>query len=504
LEAARDLDPDHPETLNTLIQHHRDHGALSLALADAERLIRQPGWNVRGMVILASLRHELLEPAAATELLFEVLKRKSDPAPAGTDSHQLRRLLSLCLLESSRPIEAGIQLAIALESGPDPELLWLLSRARLMEGRVAEAKTALAESGEFAHNDPLRHEPAPYVGASRCAGCHPREVRTQQQSRHSQSIMSRTVISSLSWPEKPLVDRANPRVTHRVERVDGRLETTTQVEDQSFSAVIQYALGSNHQGRSFVARDGQGQARELRISQYPASPEWDRTSEHPREPPGPDGYLGRPISDDSVRRCVHCHSTNFRAVQAPAGRPEASDHGIGCERCHGPGGHHLQAVELQLPDLAIARPKLASAAQVVDLCGQCHKAPESASPAHASYIRFQAPTFIQSQCYTKSGTMSCITCHNPHRDASRDPAHYEAICLQCHPTPGSSVKLSREGQAQRKTWAPCPTGSKWDCLKCHMTRIREAVPRTAFTDHHIRIREAPKRLTNDPGGAAGL
>jgi hypothetical protein len=504
LGAARDLDPDHPETLNILIRYHRENETLSLAVADAERLMRRPEWNVRGMAILASLRRELFEPAAAADLLVEVLRRESDLPSAGTDLRQLRRLLSLCLLESNRPREAGIQLAQVLEFGPDAELSWLLSRARLMEGKVAEAKAALAESGEFAHNDPLRHEPASYVGASRCMGCHPREFRSQQQSRHARTIVAGTVISSLPWPDEPLVDRANPHVTHRLRRVNDRLEATTQFEDQSFTALIQYALGSNHQGRSFVARDGQGQARELRISQYPAAPEWDRTSEHPSEPPGPDGYLGRPISEDSVRRCLHCHSTNFRAVQAPTGRPEASDHGIGCERCHGPGGHHLQAIDRQFPDLAIARPKLASAAQIVSLCGQCHKAPESASPAKASYIRFQAPTFVQSRCYTEAGTMSCVTCHNPHRDASRDPAHYEAICLQCHPTPGSSLKSSGEKQAQVMSWAPCPTGARRDCLGCHMRKVAEAVPRTIFTDHHIRIQKVTDPTKNGPGAAAGF
>ena len=204
-------------------------------------------------------------------------------------------------------------------------------------------------------------------------------------------------------------------------------------------------MGSNHQGRSFLAHDRQGQARELRLSQYPSAPFWSRTSEHPVKPPGPDGYLGRPIPDESVRRCVHCHSTNFRAIQDPEGRPEAGDHGIGCERCHGPGGHHLRAVDAKFPDLAIARPKIATAAQVVSICAQCHKAPESASPLSPTYIRFQVPTLVRSRCYTESGSLSCVTCHNPHRDASRNASDYEAICLQCH----SSAKQSGRQTAIR-------------------------------------------------------
>jgi hypothetical protein len=140
----------------------------------------------------------------------------------------------------------------------------------------------------------------------------------------------------------------------------------------------------------------------------------------------------------------------------------------------------------------------------VGLCKQCHKAPESASPAKASFIRFQAPTFVLSRCYTESGTMSCVTCHNPHRDADRDPAHYEKVCLQCHPDQGSSNKRSSHALAQGKTWASCPTGAKRDCLKCHMPKIREAVPRTTFTDHHIQIRHVPVHWQNDSPAASGL
>ena len=121
----------------------------------------------------------------------------------------------------------------------------------------------------------------------------------------------------------------------------------------------------------------------------------------------------------------HCHSTNFRAVFYPSGRPEAADHGIGCERCHGPGGHHLQAVRTGFPDLAIGRPRLAPADRVVALCGECHESPEPHLPSDPSLIRFQAPSLVLSRCYTESRSLSCVTCHDPHQNASRTPSHYE-------------------------------------------------------------------------------
>ncbi len=350
---ANDADPNHPETLAATITHLIANQTLTQAAEDAERLMKQPGWEPRGMLLLARARHELLDPAAAATLLTEALQREPEMAHSGTDPREVRRLLATCLLETAQPAEARAQLEKVLASGSDPHAAWLLSRSFLMEGKLAEARTALETAqGEAGEQDPLRAEPAPFVGAARWQTCHPKEFNSQQQSRHAQTIKSKSELRTLPWPGQPLVDLNNPRVIHAFQKAENTVKVEARVEHLTFSALVDYALGSNHQGRSFVGHDRMGQARELRISEYPSDPVWSRTSAHPARPPGRDGYLGRRISDESVRFCVHCHSTNFRAVQQPTGRPEAGDHGIGCERCHGPGGHHV----LRGPG-AVSRPR---------------------------------------------------------------------------------------------------------------------------------------------------
>ena len=247
------------------------------------------------------------------------------------------------------------------------------------------------------------------------------------------------------------------------------------------------ALGSNHQGQSFLAHDDRGQAYELRISRYPAAPEWDRTMEHPAVPPDPSGYLGRPVSAESFRKCLHCHSTDFRAAWQPEGRPEARDRGIGCERCHGPGGNHAPAVAAGFPEPAIARPRLASPGQVVALCADCHTAPPSTTPADAGFVRYQASGFVLSRCYTRSAEgFSCVTCHDPHKDADTSPASYEVRCRECHDVPRPSKTVAKPNPA--RSGPPCPVNPRTDCLSCHMPRVKDAVPRTVFTDHRIRVR----------------
>jgi hypothetical protein len=357
----------------------------------------------------------------------------------------------------------------------------------LQQGRIAEARAALERAGGRAARDPMVREPAPYVGARTCAPCHPDQFESQQRSRHARTLRRADSLADLPWPAPPVGDRDNPSVTHRLAHDGNRIEAATTVGSDIFRAVIAYALGSNHQGQSFLARDDQGLAYELRISRYPAAPEWDRTMEHPAVPPDAAGYLGRPVSPETARRCLHCHATNFRAAREPDGRPEASDRGIGCERCHGPGGHHAAAVAVPFPDMAIARPRLASAAQVVALCGECHTAPASTTRSDSGFVRYQVSGLVLSRCYTKSGEgLSCVACHDPHQDAETAPSVYVERCLECHGSPGTTTK-SPEASSGR-TGPRCPVNPRADCLSCHMPRVKDAVPRAVFTDHWIRIR----------------
>src|SRR6185312_888998 len=123
-------------------------------------------------------------------------------------------------------------------------------------------------------------------------------------------------------------------------------------------------------------------------------------------------------------QCLQCHATDYRVAEDRS-RPESTDRGIGCERCHGPGGNHVRAVATKFRDPAIARPQLYSADRIIALCGQCHSPREdrSADLDKPAAVKFQAATLIRSRCYTESdGSFQCLTCHNPHRNAETSPS----------------------------------------------------------------------------------
>ncbi len=100
-------------------------------------------------------------------------------------------------------------------------------------------------------------------------------------------------------------------------------------------------------------------------------------------------------------------------------------------------------------------------------------------------MRFQGATLTWSRCYTESdGGLSCVTCHDPHRDAETEPAHYEAACLRCHgPGPDRA----------RKRPTTCPVDASGDCVRCHMPPARGVVPHITFHDHHIRVHRPAAR-----------
>ncbi len=495
LGAARDLEPDHAETLDALSHYWAQTGSMSDAVDAAERLRKQPGWQVRGDVRLGRLLAQLFDPARAASMLADALRRDPQLTHADLAPPAARRLLARAWLEAGRPALARAALDDSTPHGQglDAEGSWLKSRAYLQESQFADALSALKAANEFDSSDPLVREPAPFLGAASCAACHRALFKSQQASRHSRTLKNTVQIRDVPWPKSKVTDPDNPRVNHQFLGVDSKIEVVTAVGNEVFRAVVEFAMGSNHHGQSFLAREENGQIRELRIAHYPAAPEWDRTMEHPLEPPDVPGYLGRPITAEAFRKCINCHSTNFRAVLEPDGRPEARDHGIGCERCHGPGGNHPAAIAASFPQPAIARPRLAPAARIVALCGECHTAPTTTTPADPSFVRYQASSLVLSRCYTESrDRLSCVSCHDPHQDVETAAAPYEATCLKCHTrsqsSAGGQTRQQFDLDQAEAARTVCSVNTKNDCLNCHMPKIKNAVPRTEFTDHHIRVR----------------
>jgi len=501
LERGRKASEEHAPTLHALARLYARQGRLPEAIAAAERLSRCPGWEARGSLILGVLDAENADPAGTAAAVGRALRLDPDLTGGITSPGRARKLLAGAWLATDHPDRTFEALGSRAVWGGDAEASWLASRAFLRGGDLAHATEAMALAGDFGKDDPTRPEPAPYSGATACASCHPAIHRAQRSSRHARTFFDPADLAKVALPAGPVADPELPGTSHTLRREGNSIRLTTRSDSRELTALIAFAVGSGDRGLTMVARDEAGMARVCRISSYLGGSTWDLTSNAPApHSDDPGGPLGRPMSRGAAEQCVACHVTSLRAAR-DRNAPEAADRGIGCERCHGPAGNHLAAVRLKFPDPAIARPSRASADQVLKLCGSCHKADDpSMTEADPRFVRFQASTLPLSRCYAEGkGGMSCVTCHDPHRDADPAPASYESRCLSCHspgrPEPPASPGVGESPlpllgpRAMRRV--PCPVEPTSGCVACHMPKVEGAAPHALFTDHKIRVhREA--------------
>jgi hypothetical protein len=261
-----------------------------------------------------------------------------------------------------------------------------------------------------------------------------------------------------------------------------------------------------------VGRDAEGHYRAVRRSFFREGKEtgWGSTSGDVGHTDRAEDVRGQEIDvRDGVVRCHFCHVTNpreFRDAEIVGKGPEAADRGIGCERCHGPGANHVAAVEVDFPDRAIVTVGPDNAGAVTTECRVCHIVGDASEMEHRReepiWVRSPGATMAFSRCYTESnGALSCLTCHDPHRDSERSASFYEKRCLACH-TAGTSATTERvdyTGVQEIKSGEPngartgiprasiCKVNPSTGCLGCHMPKVRQPVLHTYLTDHYIRV-----------------
>ena len=415
------------------------------------------------------------------------------------------KLTSRLLLETGRTSEA-VQLLDPLAGNAfdrnespglasvDAEAAWLLSRAALQLDQHDRADRMLTLAGNFGVTQAAFPEPAPFVGARRCADCHPRIYREQQRSsRHAQTLRFAETLKDVPLPAQPVPDPVIPAITHSFSRkTDGRIELQTHDEDRVFRAVVQYAVGSGRHGITMLAKDDDGVSRELRISYFGYDQSWGQTKGIDFAPRDAGDHIGIGLGRKALNHCLSCHTTWFLSLSSARQAPEAKDHGIGCERCHGPGLSHAKAAESGFPELAIALGANAPSQVRLKSCVECHAADGSIEPSDPEFTRAQGTTFLFSRCYTGGkDRIACTTCHDPHQALDTVTVHYEQKCLTCHggntdagsTSPSAHVK-SAPTASKRKA---CPVNPNDSCIKCHMPKVDDPTRRSRFTDHHIRV-----------------
>src|SRR5271168_1248370 len=355
-----------------------------------------------------------------------------------------------------------------------------------------------------------------YLGSQTCGGCHSEIYREYMRTGMGRSMSSASSVSPalLQDLHVPAV-YSNPRLDRHfdVTARDGKLYESEYALDGSGRTIfrdehqLEWIIGSGANGIGAIIRRGD-YLFAAPLTLYTATKMWEMSPGYESTDIG----FSRPI----LTGCVFCHSSRSNPIDGSAGRFENvvfSEEAIGCERCHGPGAAHINAVasgamgkggSVSIVNPARLTPDLAN-----NICMKCHEIgdvrilkpgkeykdirpgepldntlsifmtpPTREAPPDKDHLQhYYAMTL--SKCYRASGgRMACITCHDPHLEPAREqvPAFFNKRCMSCHTD--QSCKLVAESREQ--------SSPPNNCIGCHMPK-REVgfLAHSSLTNHRI-------------------
>ena len=326
-----------------------------------------------------------------------------------------------------------------------------------------------------------------YLGRDACAGCH-RNIAMS----HLRTNMARTwqgVAINQQFPASYFQTHAEepaPAIEYALKRIGQNLQYRVQMPGQpALDFPVESMVGGERHGISFLFRapalDGlplpRGRLLEARYFHYAQQNRLALSLGFPEEKPSTyETALGRVLTPYLEKRCLSCHG-------APRTHGTRVESGVGCENCHGPGQPHLAALGAHSRDLRILNPNKLPVAERMRPCSQCHAGSsvvEDPMPDD-TLISDQVTALKNSECWRQSaGEITCIDCHDPHRDAPRPVlvARSEKTCLRCH----SATVTKHAGL--------CPVNRITGCAGCHMaTETRGAF---VIAEHWIRVQPEQK------------
>jgi hypothetical protein len=393
---------------------------------------------------------------------------------------------------------------------------------------VAICLTLAASHGAPAHDASQQlgaEKPAPahylntqtgveYVGDQVCGSCHSVEYKSFKQTAmgRSTSIPSEDDLQSLAKPVTFSSSALNR--SYSVYSRNGKMyheESQRDAEGQlvfSETHEIAYVVGAGEVGKSYLVANRDAFFVSP-ISFYTSINGWDLS-------PGYESSSFRDFTRPVLELCVDCHTGQPRFV------PDRPNHfqqppfrfvSIACERCHGPGGIHVQQRRARLPpdgpiDYTIVNPATMPAEIRDDVCAQCHFLGDArvlragknsldfrpGTPLDKTVAIFSVPAKVKgdrftaldqfeqlrlSRCAIESkGRLGCITCHDPHvqlrgAEAAED---FRKRCLTCH-----KVESCRAPLASRQSTSPPDS-----CVTCHMPKLQlQNISHASATDHRI-------------------
>jgi hypothetical protein len=320
-------------------------------------------------------------------------------------------------------------------------------------GAISTAQSPLTRSAEYS-----------------CVACHRNESRSQPATPMGQAA-SRAIDADI-LRDHPDMRFTRGAYTYAIHRETNRVTYSVSKGKKTFSAPIVWAFGVGSIGQTYLY-ENRGDLYESEVSFYTPIQGLDITIGHGRTTPSDvEEAAGRRLPAAEKSHCLECHMT---------GSSDALIAGVLCDRCHTNALEHARTSNRQIvPRVMPEKLSLLTKDQLSNFCGECHRTYQyvvSHGTMNVNNVRSQPYRLATSKCYKSSDDkrISCVACHDPHRDLVKNAAYYDAKCQACH--------ASGDTTAAIKT---CPVGTR-DCVSCHMPRVNFPDGHSRFTDHRIRI-----------------
>jgi predicted CXXCH cytochrome family protein len=330
---------------------------------------------------------------------------------------------------------------------------------------------------------------AHYVGSAACQKCHSAIYQTWRK-----TPMANVVRDPREHPDAIIPD---------LSKVDPLVHFT--------AADIALVYGSKWKQRYF---------KRIGDDYYVLPAQWDVTHHQWRPYFVKDDWWAPLYPPDNFKRptsalCDGCHSVNYDIKTRTV-----TEWNVGCEKCHGPGGEHVQH-PTSSNIVNTARQGYVAAS---DVCIQCHSQGRPLeNPIEGKYYdwpvgydvtqklsdfwkleehklgettfthfsdgtahknRMQGNDYVTSLMYTHG--VACSTCHDAHgteNNASlRKPA--DVLCLDCHGpnSPNGPHAPTLEAHTHHK-----PDSAASECIACHMPKIAQTLADVNVRSHTFRF-----------------
>jgi hypothetical protein len=328
---------------------------------------------------------------------------------------------------------------------------------------------------------------ADYVGAGACASCHAAVVASQKM-----TPMGGTTVRAGDAD----IPRSHPQMDFAIGKYHYEINSTAKqsiytVTDgtRSLTATLLWAFGTGRVGQSYLFKKDDGNFYEARVTYFESLGNLHFTPARALASPHDIAEaMYRPVGAAELGRCFACHSTASTIGDQLDEKKLIP--GVSCEACHGPGARHVAAMQALLAGTPPAgKPSIFNPARLnpvdsVDFCGACHGTwwdVKLSGVSGASNARSQPYRLENSKCWGQGDArLTCVACHDPHKQLQSNPSSYDRNCLGCHATSTAAKKTADH------PGGPCPVGTQ-NCVSCHMPKVYVPEMHHNFTDHRIRV-----------------